>query len=386
VLPPEATPANPIDLIASARDDRYEAAIRIAAADPNIDSLLIIFVSPIMIDARSVAVAIARALEGTDKPAIACFMGKVGQEEGLRVLASAGIPVYRFPETAAEAIAAMERCRRLRTVEEGKSVRFDAEPDRAASVIAGARGEGRRDLTLEESLQLMGAYGMPCAPCRVVGSAAEAIAFGIETGYPIVLKVVASELSHKTDAGGVRVDLRNGDEAGRAYGEMAAKLPRFGAGARILAQKMIRGGREVIFGVTHDSHYGPLAMFGLGGIYVEVLRDVAFKILPLTDTEADKMIRGIRGFPLLSGFRGEKPVDLEILKEMLLRVSQLVTTHEEIESVDVNPFIVTDSGCQSVHRHGQPGDLGGGGRPHTAPGMRARGSVLRIEVPRRRRE
>jgi acetyl coenzyme A synthetase (ADP forming)-like protein len=315
VLPPQATPGNPIDLIASAR----------------------------AIDARSVAISIVESLEGTDKPVVACFMGKVGQEEGLRILASAEIPVYRYPELAAEGLAAMVRCASLRSVEEGKEVRFESGAERAASVIEAARRQGRTDLTLLESMEVLDAYGIPCAPSRVVGSPADAIAFGIEAGYPIVLKVIAPELSHKTESGGVRVDLRNGDEAGIAFREMASRLDSFGPNARILAQKMLRGGKEVIFGITHDTHYGPLAMFGLGGIYVELLKDVTFKILPLKDREADDMIRSIRGFPLLSGFRGDKGVDLEILREMLLRISQLVTELQEIEALDVNPFIVTDS-------------------------------------------
>ncbi len=343
VLPAEATPANPIDLIASAQADRYKAAVRIAAADPNVDSLLIIFVSPIMIDARSVAEAITESLHDCGKPAVACFMGKVGQEEGLRVLSAAGVPVYRFPELAAEALASLERCRRLATAEEGKTVRFDSDAARAAKVVRSAREQGRLDLTLAESFELLEAYGIPAVRTKEVASAAEAIAFGLEAGYPVVLKVSSTEVSHKTEAGGVKVDLRNGDEVGAAFTVLRNRLGQFGAGARILAQPMIRGGREVIFGVTSDAHYGPLAMFGLGGVYVEVLKDVAFKILPLTDVDARQMIRGIRGFPLLEGVRGEGPVDLEVLEEVLMRISELVADLPEIDSLDINPFIVTAS-------------------------------------------
>lgn len=342
ILPPEATPANPIDLIASARDDRYRAAVRIAASDPNVDALLIIFVSPIMIDAHAVAVAIVEALRDTAKPVVGCMMGKVGQAEGLKVLAAANVPVYSFPELAAEGLAAMDRCRRLSAREEGKLIPFDVDAPRAGAVIERARQERRETLGLLESIEVLESYGVPFAPCRVVSSSAEAIAFGIEAGYPIVLKVVAPELSHKTEAGGVRIDLRNGDEAGIAFKEMSARLPSFGPGARMLAQKMMRGGREVIFGVTHDPKFGPLAMFGLGGIHVEVLKDVSFRLLPLTDREASDMVRGIRGFPLLDGFRGEKGVDLSLLEEQLLRISQLVTDFPSLASLDVNPFIVTD--------------------------------------------
>jgi acetyltransferase len=296
-----------------------------------------------MIDARSVAVAVTESLRDCGKPAVACFMGKVGQEEGLKVLAAAGIPVYRFPELAAEALASLDRCRRLATAEEGRPVRFEVETGRAAGLVAAARREGRRDLSLAEALEVLEAYGIPAARTKEVASAAEAIAFGLESGYPMVLKVSAPEVSHKTEAGGVKVDLRNGDEAGAAFTVLRNALGRFGKGACILAQSMIRGGREVIFGVTTDAHYGPLAMFGLGGVYVEVLKDVAFKILPLADADARRMIRSIRGFPLLEGVRGEPPADLEILEEVLLRISQLVSEIPDIESLDINPFLASAS-------------------------------------------
>jgi acetyltransferase len=348
VLPPEATPANPIDLIASARDDRYRAAVKIAAADPNVDGLLVVFVSPIMIDSHAVAVAIVEAVQGIGKPVVGCFMGKVGQAEGLKVLGAAGIPVYSFPELAAEALASMDRCRRLSAREEGRHVGFEVDAARVSAILESAIRERRAALTLEESLKVLEAYGLPCAPSKIVNSPAEAIAFGIDVGYPIVLKAVAPGLSHKTEAGGVRVDLRNGDEAGIAFREIGAKLAALGPGARILAQKMIRGGKEVIFGVSNDGKFGPMAMFGLGGIYVEVLKDVAFRMLPLTDREAADMVRGIRGFPLLDGFRGERRVDLAVLEEMLLRISQLVTDQPAIEGLDVNPFIAAEARASSA--------------------------------------
>jgi len=343
VLPPESTPGNPIDLIASARDDRYRAAVTIAAADPNVDALLVIFVSPIMIDAHAVAVAIVDAVRQTPKPVVMCFMGKVGIEEGLRVFDAASIPVYRFPEMAAEGLAAMDRCRRLSSREEGKTVRFEVDSAKAAAIVEKARRAGRLDLNMLEAMEFLAAYGIPSAPCRVVASPAEAIAFGLEVGYPIVLKLMAPGLSHKTEAGGVRLDPRNGDEAGTAYREMAQNLASAGPEARIAAQKMLRGGREVIFGVTQDPKFGPLAMFGLGGVFVEILKDVSFKIMPLTDREAAEMVRGIRGFPLLSGFRGEKAVDLRVLEEVLLRLSQLASEQDAVEALDVNPFIAGET-------------------------------------------
>ncbi len=351
VLPPEGTPANPIDLIASAGPERYEPAVRIALEDDTIDALLVIFVSPIMIDAHAVARAIvssATAYAGRPKPIVTCFMGKVGWEEGIRELEGNGIPVYRFPELAAEGLAAAVRYRGILSREEGERVTFEVEGSRAALITAAAAGAGRDALGILEAKDLLEAYGIPFTPCRRVVSPAEAIAFGLEAGYPIVLKADSPGIVHKTEQKAVRLDLRNGDEAGAAFTELNKALRRIDPQASIIAQKMIKGGKEVILGAFHDPQFGPVGMFGLGGIYVEVLKDVAFKVLPITDQDAAEMIRSIKGYPLLSGVRGEASVDIASLERMLLRLSQLVIEREEIDSLDINPFIVTVPGEPSM--------------------------------------
>jgi len=351
VLPPEGTPANPIDLIASAGPDRYAPAVRIALEDPGIDALIVIFVSPIMIDAHAVARAIvssAASYAGPPKPIVTCFMGKVGWEEGIRELEGNGIPVYRFPELAAEGIAAGVRYRSILSRKEGAPVTFDVDREKAAAGTGSAAGEGREALSILEARDLLEAYGIPFTPCRHVSSPAEAIAFGLEAGYPIVLKADSPGIVHKTEHKAVRLDLRNGDEAGAAFADLQRILKQVDPGAAILAQKMIKGGKEVILGAFHDPQFGPVGMFGLGGIYVEVLKDVSFKVLPITDQDASEMIRAIRGYPLLSGVRGEAPVDIASLERMLLRMSQLVMEREEIESLDINPFIIRGEGEASM--------------------------------------
>jgi acetyltransferase len=184
----------------------------------------------------------------------------------------------------------------------------------------------------------------------MVSSAAAAIAAAQEVGYPVVLKVASERISHKTDVGGVKVDLRNADEVGAAYRELVGRLRRQDPHLRVTVQKLVPGGREVILGMTRDPQFGPLLMFGLGGVFVEVMRDVAVRIHPLTDAAARGMIRQIRGFPLLAGARGEKAVDLRFLEEMLLRLSQLVADLEDdLSELDLNPFIVTaDAGDSFV--------------------------------------
>jgi acetate---CoA ligase (ADP-forming) len=351
ILPAEGTPGNPIDLIASAGPGRYEPAVRLALDDPSVDALLVIFVSPIMIDAHAVARAIVAGVEGSTgprKPVVTCFMGKVGWEEGIRELEGHGIPVYRFPELAVEGLAAAVRYRHMVSREEGRLVTPAADARQAGELLARAAASGRTSLGFLEGRDLLAAYGIPFVPARHVSSAAEAIAFGLEAGYPIVLKADSPAIVHKTEHKAVRLDLRGGDQAGAAWLELRAALDKVDPEARILAQTMVRGGREVILGAFRDPQFGPLMMFGLGGVYVEVIKDVAFRVLPITDREASDMVRGIRGFPLLSGFRGEPSVDLETLEQTILRVSRLVCDHEIIEALDINPFIVRAAGETSM--------------------------------------
>jgi len=195
---------------------------------------------------------------------------------------------------------------------------------------------------------LLAAHGIPFTPCRHVASPAEAIAFGLEVGYPIVLKGDAPSLNHKTEHKVVRLDLRNGDEAGTAWTELHRHLNGLDPTATILAQKMITGGQEVILGAFRDPQFGAVGMFGLGGIHVQVLKDVTFRVMPITDRDAAEMVRSVRGYPLLAGVRGSRPVDTALLESMLLRVNQLVSENDWIEAIDINPFIVSAAGQPSL--------------------------------------
>jgi acetyl coenzyme A synthetase (ADP forming)-like protein len=351
ILPAEGTPGNPIDLIASAGPERYEPAVKAALSDPSVDSLLVIFVSPIMIDAFAVARAIVAGVSAagpTGKPVVTCFMGKVGWEEGIRELEGNGIPVYRFPELAVEGLAAAVRYRNVAAREEGNLVSFAVDRPRAAAMLEEKSRSGRRMLSALEGRDLLAAYGIPFVAARHVSSTAEAIAFGLETGYPIVLKGDSEAIVHKTEHRALRLDLRNGDQAGAAFMDLRKALDAVDPKALILAQKMITAGREVILGAFRDPQFGPVMMFGLGGIYVEVLKDVAFRVLPITDREAADMVRSIRGFPLLAGVRGEQGVDLADLETLALRVSQMMCDQPAIDSLDINPLIVGGQGQPAV--------------------------------------
>ena len=347
VLPAEASSANPVDMIASADAARYRAVLDIVRRDPGVDGIIAIFVSPIMIDAFEVAKAIAGAAD-QKKPVLSVFMGKQRSAEGVEELRKRRVPIYRFPEEAASAMAAMARYRTLRDRPAGKRVRFDVDESGARALVARVRRRGRLDLRPAEVRALLSAYGLPTVPHRIVSSPAEAIVAAGELGYPVVLKAESDRISHKTDVGGVKVDLRNGDEVAAACREIVSRLRKSDPGLRVQVQKMVPGGREVILGMTRDPQFGPLILFGLGGVFVEVMRDVSIRIHPLTDVQAQMMIERVKGYPLLAGARGDKAVALDLIREGLLRLSQMVgDLGDELGELDLNPFIVTERADRS---------------------------------------
>jgi len=343
VLVPEASVRNPVDMIASADASRYAAALEVLKRDPDVDGLIVIFVSPIMINALEVARAIIGAGRGARQPILTCFMGTEQGRKGVEELRGAGFPVYLFPEEAAGAMAGMERYRRIRERPEGKLVSFDVDRDRAAAALRSPDRGRRTDLDPGEVARLLAAYGLPVAPARLCGNAEEAVAAAASLGYPVVVKGIAPALVHKTESGAVKVDLRTADEVRAACRAIAG-----GAGAAgFQVQKMIRGGHETILGMARDPKFGPLLMFGLGGIFVEVMKDVVFRILPITDVEARGMVRGIHGFPVLAGARGGAKADEDFLVEALLRLAQLALDWPAIAQIDINPLIVTSSRATS---------------------------------------
>ncbi len=347
ILPPEASTANPVDMIASADAPRYRATLDVVLRDPGVDGVIAIFVSPVMIDAFEVARAIADA-SGRGKPVLSVFMGKERSAEGLAELRRRRVPVYRFPEEAASGISALCRYRSLRDAPAGRAVSFRVDRRAARAAIAAARAQQRSVLSASETDKLFRAYGFPMVPSRCVESLSEAIAAAQEIGYPVVLKVASNRILHKSDVGGVKVDLRNADEVGVAYRELTSRLKRRDPDLAVTIQGFVSSGHEVILGMTRDAQFGPILMFGLGGVFTEVLRDVAVRVHPLTDLDASAMIESVRGYALLAGARGEPSVDIGFLREMLLRLSQLVGDfEEELAELDLNPLIVTERREQS---------------------------------------
>ncbi len=335
-LPPEATLANPVDMIASAGPAEYERTTRAVLADAGVDMVLVVHVTPLLANPIEILESAGRAAASRpDKPVLAVMMATEDFYAAARGRSDLP-PVYRFPESAARALATLERYAAWRRRPIAATPAFDVD-DRAVSAILRA---GAGYLEPADAFRVLELYGIPTVPWRVVENRAAARAAAEELGYPVVLKAIAPGLVHKSDLGGVALGLGDGAAVSEALEGMARRLGEHGHPPdAFLVQRQLAGGREVVFGVSTDERLGPVLMFGLGGIYVEVLKDVRFGLTPLEPTEADEMIQGIRGAALLEGVRGEPPADRALLREVLLRLAQLVERHPEIRELDVNPFL-----------------------------------------------
>ena len=342
-VPDEAAVRNPVDLIASATAETYRDVLALILQDPNVDAVIVSVVPPPLgSKAKDVAEAIVQvAASRRDIPVMAVLMGRQGIPAGMRELLTAGMPGYIFPESAARALAAMNRYRQWLERPAGTEHRFPADAGRVAGILKGVAAEGREKLTETEAMEVLGAYGIPTVPWRRAASADEAVAAARAIGFPVVLKVISASIVHKSDVGGVVLGLASEKEVREGYARMLQRVKER-AGVvpdAVFVQAMIPGGRETIVGSTRDPKAGPLLMFGLGGLAVEVLKDVVFRVHPVTDVDARGMVRGIRGFGFLEGVRGEPAVDLVALQEIIQRVSQLVGEHEAILEMDINPLV-----------------------------------------------
>jgi len=348
-LPPEASVHNPVDLIASADADRYRRALRAVVRDPNVDGLVVLFVSPIMIDAVAVAEAIVeetvRQPEADRKPVLACLMGRQRGREAIELLRENGIPVFRYPEDAARNMQMLLRRRQMLDRVPGTAPRFRVRRAAAARILDAAAAGW---LGSEAAESVLRAYGIPFAKSRFVASAGDAVAAAHALGYPVVLKADAKGLVHKSDLRAVRVGLGDGDAVFDAATDLLRRLGRRFPGLRLQVQARAPGHREVLLGVTRDGRYGPLFAAGLGGVRVEVLRDVAFRIAPMDSEDPPEMFASLKGAALLRAFRGDPAADLPVACDALLRLQQLVFDFPQIFDVEINPFILGGGGTPSL--------------------------------------
>ena len=347
-LPSTVSLNNPVDLIGDAGESRYQLAMQAVLADENVDGVIVICVPQMMTNLEATSTILAQQAKFSDKPVFAVYMATGDIEDSLNILEDAQIPYYRFPEDAARALGAMVRYVRWRKRPRTEFKVFDdVQPEKVREILSKARGEGRRFLPEPEAHAVLGAYGFPMLRSRLVQNESEAVLAAEEIGYPVAMKIVSPDIVHKVDVGGVRLNLHSGSAVKKSYHEMIShvKAARKDAGIwGVFIQEMARDGKETILGMKRDPHFGPLLMFGLGGIYVEVFRDVIFRIAPIRELSARHMIERIKGIRLLRGFRGEPASDIEAVVQCLARLSQLVTDFPEIEEMDINPLIVLPSG------------------------------------------
>jgi len=353
VLPATANIHNPVDVIGDARHDRYEAAIKIVLEDPNVDGVVVILTPQAMTDIKEIGEVVANVAQGmktapwSAKPILASFMGIVDVSPGVRILENAGVPHYKFPEAAVRSLAQMHGYQanwlsRPRT--EYKS--YPVQKDLAAKVFDQVKSEKRTYLPEVDTLKVLSAYGFPVLEHRFAKTEEEAIKAAQDIKFPIVLKIVSPAIVHKLDAGGVVINLQDETELSKAYRKMIATANALVGADKVWGveiQQMADKGIEVFLGAKRDPKFGPVIVFGLGGTFVEVIKDVSFRLAPLRELSVKDMVKESKAFKILSGYRG-KPADIDRVEECLTRLSQLVTDFPEIQEIDINPLIVYSRG------------------------------------------
>ncbi len=351
-LPPAANLYNPIDVLGDALADRYEFALGVILDDPKVDIVLILLTPQAMTQAVPTAQAIVKiAQQKPGKPVLACFLGATKIQDAVKILREGGIPQYDSPESAVTTIKAMHDY--VRWLRRPKRIvkMFPVNRRKVEAIIERHLRQQMREIGEADSKEILEAYGFATPRGSIATTAEQAANIASQIGYPVVLKIWSPDIIHKSDVGGVKLGLRNDQEVMDAFDLMMYRVSQKMPNAEILGvlvQEMCKKGREVILGVHRDPHFGPLMMFGMGGVMVEVLKDVSFYLAPLTKEEAKQMLMATRTYQILKGVRGQESVDIEVIAEGLQRLSQLVTEFPEIQEMDINPYMVGPEGTIPV--------------------------------------
>ncbi len=355
VLPATWSHNNPVDIIGDASPERYAKALEIAANDPNSDGMLVILTPQAMTDPTRIAEQLKPLAKQEGKPLLASWMGGVDVAAGEEILNRANIPTFPYPDTAARAFNYMwQYADNLKALYQTPELPQDSAtwtPDRnlVKSIIAGSRSEGRTILTEFESKQVLAAYGIPVAKTIIGKSSAEAVKAANEIGYPIVLKLYSETITHKTDVGGVQLNLGSAEAVAKAFDAIQASVTaKVGAqhfqGVTVQPMIKLRDAYELIIGSSLDPQFGPVLLFGTGGQLVEVFKDRALALPPLNSTLARLMMQQTKIFKALKGVRGRKPVDLAALETLMVRFSALVAEQRWIKEIDINPLLASPDG------------------------------------------
>jgi acetyltransferase len=351
-LPDAASAANPVDVLGDARADRYQFALEIVVADPNVDGLLVVLTPQAMTEIDATAEAVGRFSKSIDKPIITSFMGEAQVESGIDLLGTFGVPNYPFPERAALAFKAMSDYQKVLNRPTPEYVKYDVDHHTTLEVLERVRAEDRHSIGDSEARQILTAYGLQIPKSEIAATPDEAVDLAHQIGFPVVLKIASPDILHKTDIGGVKVGLESAEDVRDAFELMVYRAQRYLPQAHLwgcLVQQMVpAGGQEVLVGMNRDPQFGPLVTFGLGGIYVETLKDVTFRVAPISVQEAELLISELRAHALRDGVRGKPPLDKDAIVDALLRIAQLVQDFPEIVELDINPLMVYPQGQGAI--------------------------------------
>jgi 4-hydroxybutyryl-CoA synthetase (ADP-forming) len=347
VIPSHGSTRNPIDLVGDADSGRFERVLNKVLPASNVGAVVTMCTPSATLDYNELAKTIVKTSKGTGKTVLAALMGLAEGTENKQILSEGGIPHFMYAEPAIKTLEAMNRFGDWLERPKDRPKHFPVDQEKVKTVFYNVRKAGRINLLEEEGYEVLAAYGFPTPKNILVTSEEQCIRAANEIGYPVVLKIASPDIIHKSDAGGVKVGLNNNDEVQRAFKSIIENARKYRTDAKIqgiLVQEMVQSGKEIILGSKKDPLFGSLIMFGLGGIYVEVLKDVIFRLAPVGQEEAKRMVESIKTVKLLKGVRGEKPSDLQSIIDNLQRLSQLVTEFPEIEEFDMNPLLVFEEG------------------------------------------
>ena len=347
VIPPWGSSRNPVDIVGDADFNRFNNVLDHVLTHPNVGSVITMCTPSGTLDYDKLAEVIVAMSKKYKKTMLASLMGL---DEGItnrEILAAGEIPYYTYAEGAIRTLHAMLRFEKWTRVSPGKISKLKVNKPKAKTIFDKVKREGRPNLLEEEGQEVLRAYGFPLPKSTLAKTENDAVKTAKKIGYPVVMKIASPQIIHKSDAGGVKVNLKNDNEVKAAFKTIVTNAKKYNKKAEIkgvLIVEMIKGGKEMIIGSKLEPGMGPVIMLGMGGIYVEVLKDVTFKLAPVTDKEADDMISSIKMKKILEGVRGEKPSDVKKLSECIQRLSQLVTDFKEIKELDMNPVLVMEQG------------------------------------------
>lgn len=350
-LPATASVANPVDVIGDAGCDRYEAAVRYALMDEGVDGAIVILTPAATAEIMETAEIVPRVAKEIEKPILCSFMGLVDVSEGVRYLEQNGIPNYVFPEAAARTMAAMVSYREKLEPQRRKKRgiwRLLEDPKKVSGIIRDRLEDSAEYYMPEkEASEILRCYGFPLLKSRLVREFSEIEGAVKEIGLPVVMKIDSQDIIHKSDAQGVQLNIKTIARAQIAFEKIIENAKKYNPSARIngvLIEQMAGKGLEVILGASRDPKFGPICMFGLGGVFVEALKDVTFRLAPMWQSSAENMVRSIKAYQVLKGIRGNPPSDIKAVTLSLLRLSEMVSNHPEIKELDINPLIVYPEG------------------------------------------